>query len=318
VSAVDGVPMYFPWRARDTWSGLAVEEPGCVTLDPDQALAFARSRQFQIFDEDRQRWVPDPTADIGRIQRQQRFIQAAMRRAVSKGVRNPFVLNQLIGVGQQNVTLDDQLTTQQIVDLGMQFRDFDPDRLALYTAPTVSDWIGDAAVELLIDAEAQPIFDLFRGVDSATDVVASVRVEVQNGSGQSGQGRMALDGLAARGFLPVRSLDARSFDNPTSIVKYAPGQELAAATLARFLEEDPVFEEDDSLTGDVNVVLVTGADFVDVLEVPRPLEDFSTFLDQVTTTTSAPTPSGAPVVPPPSEEERDSFIPETPMGVSCS
>jgi polyisoprenyl-teichoic acid--peptidoglycan teichoic acid transferase len=318
VDAVDGVPMYFPWRARDQESGFVVDAPGCVTLDPDQALAYARSRTFQIFDEDRQQWVLDPNHDLGRIERQQRFIQAALRRAIDKGVRNPFTLNQLIGVGQRSVTLDDQLTTQQIVDLGLQFRDFDPDRLVLYTAPSVSEMRGDAAAQILIDSEAQPIFDLFRGVDAADDVVPSVRVGVQNGSGIAGQGRLALDGLAEHGFVAVRSMDAPNFDYRTSVVKYAPGQELEAAHVARFLDGDPLFEEDDTLASDLNVVLVTGADFVDVRAEPRPLDDFGSFLDQVSTTVTTSDDAGSPGMPPPPPVgEEESFVPETPVGVSC-
>ena len=35
--------------ARDTHSGLAVEEPGCVVLESGEALAFARSRYYEAF-----------------------------------------------------------------------------------------------------------------------------------------------------------------------------------------------------------------------------------------------------------------------------
>ena len=47
VDAVNGVPIYFPWPARDDHTGFLVEEPGCVTLDGVQALAYARSRYFE-------------------------------------------------------------------------------------------------------------------------------------------------------------------------------------------------------------------------------------------------------------------------------
>ena len=48
VEAVDGVPIYFPEPVRDRHSGLDVPEPGCITLDPVQALAFARSRAYEV------------------------------------------------------------------------------------------------------------------------------------------------------------------------------------------------------------------------------------------------------------------------------
>ncbi len=283
VSAIDGVPIYFPWPARDENTGLLVEEPGCVTLDPDQALAFARSRYFQIYENGR--WRFDESSDFGRISRQQTFIRASMKRAVAKGVRNPFTLNQLIGVGQQSVTLDNSLTTEQIVDLGMQFRDFDPDQLDIYTVPgRDATTAGGAAVVYVDEKAAQPIFDLFRGVDTGADAVPTARVEVRNGSGTSGQGRAALDALASAGFVPVGSSDASDFAYPTTVIRYAPGQELAAAHVARFVDGTPEFEEDPSLADEADVVLVTGQDFTAIRTQPRSLDDFQAFLGSTTTT----------------------------------
>ena len=209
VSAVDGVPIYFPWAARDQHSGFQQDETGCVTLEPEQALAYARSRYFEIYDEKTKRYVSDPASDLGRINRQQRFIKAALKRAIAKGVRNPFTMNQLIQVGQQSVTLDDSLTTQDIVDLGVQFRDFDPEQLDLYTPPTQGGNVGAASVLFLDDRAAQPIFDIFRGVDTEANIIPTVRVEVRNGTGTSGQGKTVLNDLV-RPRLRGGALDRRA------------------------------------------------------------------------------------------------------------
>jgi LCP family protein required for cell wall assembly len=293
VAAIDGVPIYFPWPARDRNTGLAVDEPGCVTLDPDQALAFARSRYFEV--REGGRWKFDVSSDWGRINRQQMFIRAAMKRAVAKGIRNPFTLNQLIGIAQQSVTLDDQLTTEQIVELGTRFRDFDPDELVTYTVPGRDGKAGAADVVFIDEKAAQPIFDLFRGVDPELNIIPTVRVEVRNGSGRAGQGRKALNDLSAWGFVTVRSTDARDFRFPGTVILYAPGREVAAANVARFVGGDPVFEEDPGLPDDVHVALVTGGDFGGILSAPRPIEDFDGFLATTTTTSpaSANAPSGA-------------------------
>jgi LCP family protein required for cell wall assembly len=301
VSAVDGVPLYFPWAARDQHSGFEQDETGCVTLDPEQALAFARSRYFEIYDENTKRWVSDPASDLGRINRQQLFIKAALRRAIAKGVRNPFTMNQLIQVGQQSVTLDDQLTTQDIVDLGVQFRDFDPDQLDLYTPPTQGGNVGAASVLFLDERGAQPIFDIFRGVDTESDIIPTVRVEVRNGTGTSGQGRAVLNDLADRGFVAVRSSDARDFRFPGTVIRYAPGQELAG---------NPTFQQDDTLS-DVSVSLVTGGDFTAIRTDPRPIEDFQSFLDSAAASsdTSVPADETTTTAPP--------FVPEAPPGVTC-
>jgi LCP family protein required for cell wall assembly len=53
VAAIGGVPVYFAEPVRDRKTGLAVDEPGCVTLDPVQALAYARSRAYEFFEDGR-------------------------------------------------------------------------------------------------------------------------------------------------------------------------------------------------------------------------------------------------------------------------
>lgn len=163
VSAVGGVPIYFRYPSRDQATGLFQYNPGCVNLDGEQALAYARSRHFEIQRTPGGPWVQDPSSDIGRIARQQQFIKAALRKAVQKGVRNPFVLKDLLGVAQRNVTLDTQLSIQDLVDLGTQFRNFDPDTLTTYTPPATGMWVGQMAVLKLDTAGAQPMFDIFRG-----------------------------------------------------------------------------------------------------------------------------------------------------------
>src|SRR5918994_6813912 len=47
VDAIGGVPVYFPEPVRDLRSGLEVPEAGCITLDPAQALAYARARAYE-------------------------------------------------------------------------------------------------------------------------------------------------------------------------------------------------------------------------------------------------------------------------------
>ena len=89
VEEIDGVPVQFPRPARAASSGLVIEEPGCWILGPDQALGFSRARKdYQVRDDDGD-WHTDPGVDFSRVQRQQLFIQLAMRRAIAKGARNP-------------------------------------------------------------------------------------------------------------------------------------------------------------------------------------------------------------------------------------
>jgi hypothetical protein len=74
------------------------------------------------------------------------------------------VLKDLLGVAQQNVTLDTEFSIQDLVDLGLQFKDFDPDDLVTYAPSTRGTMVGAMSVLLLDESESQPVFDVFRGV----------------------------------------------------------------------------------------------------------------------------------------------------------
>jgi LCP family protein required for cell wall assembly len=322
VDAVDGVPIYFPWPARDadpdeannTHTGFLVEEPGCVTLNGTEALAYARSRHFQTKTGNKGKtWVTDASSDLGRIARQQQFIKLALKRAIAKGVRNPFVLNQLIGVAQGNVTLDDAVTTKDLLDLGSQFKNFDPDSLQVYTPPTTGKTTsGGAAVLILDNAGAQPIFDLFRSSGDTDNPLRAIQVDVTNGSGKTSQAQVVLAAFDDLGFTTIGSSDASSFRNSKTTVRYAPGAENAAVEVARYIDGTPQFVVDKTLSGN-SVLLVTGKDFTQLRSEPRPPQDFAGFLATTTTTTVDPT--DPPVTEPPTTDA--GMVPEPPEGEVC-
>ena len=169
VKAVGGVPVYFNFPSRDQATGLFQYEPGCQVLTGEQALAFARSRHFEISRNGMKTWQEDPTSDFGRVTRQQQFIRAALKKAVSQGVRNPFILKDFLGIAQKNVTLDTEFTIQDLVDLGSQFRTFDPDALVSFTPVATGTFKGAASVLELNVAASQPMFDVFRGLRPIPD-----------------------------------------------------------------------------------------------------------------------------------------------------
>ncbi len=75
VDAVGGVRMWVPAPMRDTYSGLDLGTAGCTTFDGTQALAWARSRHAELFQDGR--WVDaSPRADLDRITRQQALLRA--------------------------------------------------------------------------------------------------------------------------------------------------------------------------------------------------------------------------------------------------
>ena len=82
VDALGGVTVYFDLPTA-TDAGLHVTQPGCVTLNGIDALAYVRSRHFS--QEINGKWKEDQSSDFGRISRQQDFI----RRAASKAFARP-------------------------------------------------------------------------------------------------------------------------------------------------------------------------------------------------------------------------------------
>jgi LCP family protein required for cell wall assembly len=314
VDAVDGVPIYFPWPARDTNTGFGVDEPGCYTLNGTDALAYARSRHFETkTGNNGKSWVGDSSSDFGRIARQQQFIKLALKRAIAKGVRNPFVLNQLIGVAQGNVTLDDAVTTKDLLDLGSQFKDFDPDTLQVYTPPATGKVTSGGADVLMLDnAAAQPIFDLFRAKGDTDNPLRAIQVDVTNGSGKTSQAAVVLKAFDDLGFTTIGSSDASSFRNSRTTIRYAVGAEAAAVEVARYIDGTPQFTVDKTLSGK-SVLLVTGKDFTQLRSEPRPASDFAGFMATTTTTTADPSAPPATDVP----TTQAGMVPETPEGEVC-
>jgi LCP family protein required for cell wall assembly len=295
VDAIGGVPIYFPYPARDREIGLDIRGTGCVTLDPVQALAFVRSRTYeQLIDGEWQLDLRLP--DIGRIGRQQAFIRKALSRASERGARNPGTLDRLIDVGLDGITVDQDLTAGDLFDLGRRFRSFDPDNLETYSldGAVTPDMVGDADILRLDERAAAPIFDLFRdprpAADQAEDLEpSSVHLRVLNGTGQPQEATDAGAALEAAGFAIDGVGDNRVLGDDQTLVQYPPGQEAAADLVARWLAGGAELEE---VAGADGVVLITGSDWDGVRDRPRAASGAGSTATTATATTATTTPEG--------------------------
>lgn len=312
VDVVDGVSVYFPAPARDTHSGLDVDTAGCVTLDGQQALSYVRSRHYERYLDGR--WRTDPSGDLGRISRQQDFIVRALHHAVAQGGRNPITLDRLVDAGLATVTVDDLLTADDIIRLGQAFRSFDPGSLVTYSLPTRPALAGGASILRLVDEEAQPILDRFRGTDPAALRPSDVRVLVLNGSGLTGHAGDTSAALTAVGFGAAGTGEADQFDVTEPVVRYTTGSEAKADLVARYLDPSARLERVDEELG-ADVVVVTGSLQTGVRTAPRPpgpsttatTTTSTTTLDGQTSTTSSSTTSTSVV----------GYVPQAPDGVDC-
>lgn len=293
VEAIGGVPFYFDEPVRDTHSGLVVPDSGCITLDPRQSLSFARSRYLEHYDADSGRWQSDPTGDLGRISRQQEFIRRAISTAVSKGLSNPATLNDLVNIGVDFVGLDPSLSVSDILGLGRRFASFDADTLATYSLPATPFRTSAGAAVLDLDTrEAEPILNIFRGLEPGELTPGLIDVTVLNGTGEDGLAGDVTAALDTIGFSTSEPGDTvETFGEST--IYYAPGSEQAATKLARYLTSPVRFAVDEELDADA-VSLVVGTDFTTVHDQPSPtIPELPTTTTTTSTTTATSDPGDA-------------------------
>jgi polyisoprenyl-teichoic acid--peptidoglycan teichoic acid transferase len=290
VSAVGGVSMWFDTPVRDANSGLDIPTAGCHVLDGPTALAFTRARHLQ-YQLDSGRWSTDGTGDLGRITRQQVFLRRAVDQVSQLGLTDALTLNRLLDVGIQSVTLDRGLGLGRLRDLGQRFADIDGNDLRTHALPTYSfRTSGGAAVEGLVEAEAQPALNIFRGLPPDTLTPVQIAdITVLNGTGEAGRAALVADALRQVGF-GVEATGNVEVDGPLARtrIRHAPGAERAADLLERHLTDGAEVVLDRTLD-DGDVVLEVGSDLTTIGRNARPSE-----LPPERTTTTAPEPGDDP------------------------
>jgi LCP family protein required for cell wall assembly len=282
VQVLDGVPVYFTTPVRDHNTGLFVDAPGCRTLDPVQALAYARSRHFE-FQQDG-KWKTDGTGDLGRITRQQDFIKRALRRASDEGIRNPSTAVGIVDAAASAVVLDDTMTVGTILDLITQFRSFNPDDLKTQQVPTEGSSRGGVSYQEVLWDQAEPLLEPFRGIDPEKGVQPeNVIVDVKGPSKSSELLSHTADQLDAAKF-DAEAFESRSSGSHTTIT-YGPKGRDAAILLARQLQSIPQIVADQDITG-YRVVLKVGSDFTGVRDQALPVDQLPPTLRPLPTTTT--------------------------------
>ena len=156
VDALGGVTIEFPHPAFDDRSGLAIDAAGPVELDGAQALAYVRSRRYTERIDGV--LVTDPTSDLGRVQRQQRFLAAVMSELGA--TRNPFTLIGAMGAVGDHVTVDEGLGLLEAARLGLTLRGAQP---LSSTVPTDRFITPTGADVLVLNSESDAVLAAFRG-----------------------------------------------------------------------------------------------------------------------------------------------------------
>ena len=172
VDAVGGVSVPFEHPTRDTHTGLLVEEPGCVRLDGEMALAYVRSRYYEYEDPAGSgRWRGDPTSDLGRVSRQQDFLRRILSSVLEKGPLDTRLVSGLIEVADHYIVTDRRLTPARMLEFAGVLNDVDPDEITTYQIESIPRNIdGNSVLIPRVEGDnMRSVLALFQGELSLAD-----------------------------------------------------------------------------------------------------------------------------------------------------
>ncbi|GGX61515.1 LytR family transcriptional regulator [Streptomyces minutiscleroticus] len=239
VDVLGGVELCTARPLKDAYTGLDLPA-GKHDLNGGQALQYVRSRHV------------DGAADLGRMQRQQRFMAALIARAGSSGVLlNPVKFRAVTRAVLGSVRADEGFGADELVGLGRAMRSFSPASSEFTTVP-----VGNVAYPVegigstvkWDDRKAEKVFAALREdrplapyggrrpvalVDVAPE---RIRVQVENGTAAAGLAERVDAALAATGFRTTGApVNSQEHGVRRTVVAYDPGWDRSAKSLAAAL-----------------------------------------------------------------------------------
>ncbi|MGW1411579.1 LCP family protein [Streptomyces sp. NPDC002403] len=243
VDALGGVKICTARPMKDSYTGLDLAA-GTHDLDGGQALQYVRSRHI------------DGAADLGRMQRQQKFLASLIKQATSSGVLlNPVKFRDVASTMLNSVRADKGFGTEQMLELGQAMRGFSPASSEFTSVPVgnVSYPVkGIGSTVKWDEAKSKKLFQALRedkplaparpkrpeAVEVDVDP-RQIRVQVYNGTSKDGLGRTVDDALHATGFDTTRTplnAEVRVNGEPRgtehTLISYDPRWDRSAKALA--------------------------------------------------------------------------------------
>lgn len=288
VDAMGGVEVCTAKALHDQNTGLDLL-PGTHRLSGGHALQYVRSRHV------------DGAADLGRMQRQQRFVAALVKQATGGGVLlNPVKFKEVSSTLLGSVRADRGFGSEQMLALGQALRDFTPASSEFASVPignpsypvkgigSTVKWDGPKAAKLFealrLDrplapaapgpgrgqAKTQGEGQSGRAVQQQPAVPVDVppqqiRVQVENGTRIDGLGGRVDTALRATGFDTTRApVGGASRDVKRTVIAYDPRWDRSARTVSTALPGSELR----AVAGQGRTVLViAGADYRKVVPV---------------------------------------------------
>ncbi|MGY1864985.1 LCP family protein [Nocardia gipuzkoensis] len=285
VNQVEGVEVCASKPIVDEVLGTVLAQPGKQRIDGATALNYVRARH--VYGEER--------SDYDRINRQQRFLASLLRGALSSRVL--FDLGKLNGFidAFRKHTLVDHVESADLLMLGRSLQKVDAGAVTFITVPTAgTDSYGN---EIPRESDIKAIFKAIRddqplpgekptvqanapaptqSAPTPTKYKAvdpsSVSLLVSNGSGVEGLARTAATKLGNQGFSIYNTGNYANSTSATTKVRYAPGLEAEAATVATSIPGATI-EAADDLGGIVEVVIGGDSKSGVTVKAPTPVGD---------------------------------------------
>jgi LCP family protein required for cell wall assembly len=237
-TAINDPVRYDPTTGGHVGSGLRLPA-GRSTVNGTVALEYVRAREF------------DPSADIGRIQRQQRFMSAMMQKAESAGtLLDPAKLYSFLSAFTSSLRTDPGFGPSQILRLAKKLHSMSPAHVQLLTVPLASSnataliggsyasvvkWDPVLSGQLFHDlSEDLPIDAADQGKSAKVTIApGSIAVDVRNATSTNGLASGVASSLSSIGFHIAGTGNAPAGSNPAiTVVRYGPDRADSARTVA--------------------------------------------------------------------------------------
>ncbi|MFD4672194.1 LCP family protein [Lentzea sp. NPDC058450] len=284
-TAIGGVEICSPTPIIDDELGVVLDKAGKYTLKGDQALSYVRARKVQA--------KGDGGTDFDRIKRQQGFLSAMLRQALSNEVLlSPTKLNNFINALTKS-TVGDNIDVASLLELANSLQSLDAGRVSFVTMPHWTDEgptkSNDDNIERLKDDDIKALFQtIIDGTPLPQEKAAEpkpgennapaqqpgtlvdpkeVSIQVLNGdSSNGGAAASTSNALQQQGFKVVRQGNAPE-QAPKTIIRYSKGNENKAATLKAAV---PIAELVEAPEMGGAVQLVIGANYDEKVQAPKP------------------------------------------------
>ncbi|HQR80712.1 MAG TPA: LCP family protein [Actinomycetota bacterium] len=225
VNALGGVEVCLPADVYDPPSGLQLPA-GRSTLKGRAALAYVRAREF------------DPTADIGRMKRQQGFVASMVHKAASSAVlMDPARASAFADAMLSSMRVDQNLDNGQVMELTRRLAQIDPSRVTFRTVPVTGER-SMGAIGNVVEWDgpgSSAIFTALRDDTPIPDQPKAPRVEVAPANisvqllGTADTAARAQTDFEAAGYSLVAQPVPGSLT--TTTIEYDPGYDVSLKTL---------------------------------------------------------------------------------------